>query len=340
MTPSSRPDADPEAGTKPQADTDVQADTGTDPGPEAQADADPAPDPEARTEADPAPDPEGRATPDADAEADRGTDTDTRNRTRAVRAHSFNTAAAQYAANRPSYPPALFDTIEELAGRPFAGARVVDVGAGTGIATVLLRARGADVLAVEPGEGMAAQFLLTVPGVPIVRGDGNALPLRDASADFLTYAQSWHWTEPARSLPEALRVLRPGGALALWWNTDAPDVPWIADQTRRIERYFGDERASKRGTGSKEGVAGTRTELAFEGAPHIPDHAHRVVRWSRRVPVDTHLANIASHSIFLVLGEEGTEAFLAEERAHLLEVFPDGWVEEVYDVLVIVATRS
>jgi hypothetical protein len=56
--------------------------------------------------------------------------------------------------------------------------------------------------------------------------------------------------------------------------------------------------------------------------------------------VDTHLANIGSHSIFLVLGEEGTEAFLTEERARLLEAFPDGQVEEVYDVLVIVATRS
>ncbi|MGW3632340.1 class I SAM-dependent methyltransferase [Streptomyces sp. NPDC005122] len=286
--------------------------------------------------------------PDADtgAESSTGTesrtdpDRDTRNRTRATRAHSFNTAAAQYAANRPSYPPALFDAIEELAGRSLTGAQVVDVGAGTGIATALLRARGAHVLAVEPGEGMTAEFRSTVPGVPIVRGDGNALPLLDACADFLTYAQSWHWTDPARSLPEALRVLRPGGSLALWWNTDALDVPWIAAQARRIERYFDDEQASKRGTGGKEGVAGTRGERAFEGAPHVPDHAHRVVRWSRRVPVDTHLANVTSHSIFLVLGEEGTEAFLAEERAHLWEEFPDGQVEEVYDVLVIVATRS
>jgi 2-polyprenyl-3-methyl-5-hydroxy-6-metoxy-1,4-benzoquinol methylase len=70
------------------------------------------------------------------------------------RAHSFNAAADQYAASRPSYPPALFDFIEQFTSRPLSGARVVDVGAGTGIATVLLRERGADVIGVEPGEAM------------------------------------------------------------------------------------------------------------------------------------------------------------------------------------------
>ncbi|MER6126775.1 methyltransferase domain-containing protein [Streptomyces sp. NPDC001795] len=252
---------------------------------------------------------------------------------RSDRARSFNAAAAQYAANRPSYPPALFDALEDLAARPLTGARVADIGAGTGIATALLKDRGAHVLAVEPGDGMAAQFRRALPDVPLLRGDGNALPLATASVDFLTYAQAWHWTDPARSVPEALRVLSPGGALALWWNMDAQDVPWIAEQADRIKRYFGAEHASKSGAG------GTRTELAFEGAPELPAHTHRVVRWSRTVPVDTHLANIGSHSYFLVLGEEGAKAFLAEEREHLLNAFPSGLVEEVYDVVLIVATH-
>lgn len=56
--------------------------------------------------------------------------------------------------------------------------------------------------------------------------------------------------------------------------------------------------------------------------------------------MDTHLANIGSHSPFLVLGEEVTEAFFAEERNHLLQAFPEGFVEETYVVELLVAIRS
>ncbi|GAA2537533.1 MULTISPECIES: class I SAM-dependent methyltransferase [Streptomyces] len=245
-----------------------------------------------------------------------------------ARAHSFNAAAAQYAAHRPSYPPALFDVVEDLAGRPLAGSRVADIGAGTGIATALLHARGADVLAVEPGDGMAAQFRHLHPDLPIVRGNGNDLPLADGSLDLLTYAQAWHWTDPARAVPEALRVLRPGGALALWWNTDALDVPWIAQAAERVDRHFGSNlSAEKRNINAR--VADPTGRLGF---------VHRKIRWARRVPLDTHLANLGSHSVFLTQGEERTAAFLAEERQHLLAVFPDGTVEETYDVVLLLAT--
>ncbi|MFI1444067.1 class I SAM-dependent methyltransferase [Streptomyces fructofermentans] len=250
-----------------------------------------------------------------------------------VRAHSFNAAAAQYAANRPSYPPALLDALEETAGRPLVGARAIDVGAGTGMATALLRDRGAHVVAVEPGDGMARQFRTALPHTPLVRGDGNALPFADSTADFVTYAQAWHWTDPARAVPEAMRVLRPGGALALWWNMDALDIPWIARQEARVARYFGGD------AGGRKGGATQRAAVALTDAGVVPEVVARSVRWSRTVSLDTHLANIGSHSIFLVHGEEGTASFLSEERGHLLEVFPDGMVEETYDADLLVLLR-
>ncbi|MEU8549242.1 methyltransferase domain-containing protein [Streptomyces roseoverticillatus] len=244
------------------------------------------------------------------------------------RAQSFNAAAAQYAANRPSYPPALLDAVEELAGRPLAGARVADVGAGTGIATALLRERGAEVVAVEPGDGMAARFRRELPGVPVVRGDGNALPLADASVDLVTYAQAWHWTDAARSVPEALRVLRPGGAIAVWWNTTALDVPWIAAQHERMARHTGTEPPTRVLDDDRA------VRLAgFEGLHCV----RRQVRWSRVVPLGVHLANLGSHSAFLVLGEAGTREFLAAERGRLRALFPGEEIEEVYVADLLVA---
>ncbi|MEV6513753.1 class I SAM-dependent methyltransferase [Streptomyces sp. NPDC051642] len=251
--------------------------------------------------------------------------------TTSSRAHSFNAAADQYAASRPSYPPALFDRIEQFTSRPLAGARVADVGAGTGIATALLRERGADVIAVEPGDAMAAKFHTTLPDVPIIRGDGNALPLADASHDLLTYAQSWQWTDTTRSVPEALRVLRPDGALAIWWNTTAFDVPWIREQHQRIAHHCGVKPTSRVRPEDSDAI-----RLAGLSGLRV---ARRQIRWSRLVSLDTHLANISSRSAFLVLGEAHKRAFRTEEHRRLNKLFPDEAVEEIYVVDVLVATR-
>ncbi|WP_328621450.1 class I SAM-dependent methyltransferase [Streptomyces sp. NBC_00354] len=236
------------------------------------------------------------------------------------RARSFGSAARLYGEHRPSYPQALLDAVEELSGVALGGARVADVGAGTGIATGLLYTRGADVVGVEPGAGMAAEFRRRNPRVPLVRGDGDRLPFASGSLDLLSYAQSWHWTDPALSGPEALRVLRPGGAVAVWSNDPDVGVEWIAGQQARIEEGFGPGWYVNEHPRSQSGLEFTT----------------RLLRWSRRIPVDVHLAKLGTHSLFLI-GRPGTDEFLAEEREHLLRLFPDGSVPEHYVVDLRVA---
>ncbi|GGX12176.1 class I SAM-dependent methyltransferase [Streptomyces noursei] len=248
----------------------------------------------------------------------------------ATLARAFGAVAGQYAATRPGYPPALFDAVEELAGRSLAGARVLDVGAGTGIASGLLRARGARVTAVEPSAAMAAELRAGHPGIPLVRAGGDALPFADRAAfDLVCYAQAWHWTDPARSVPEAMRVLRPGGALALWWNVPDPDVPWVAAQEARIARRLPGYHA--------HGITSQAADLIRGLGPGLRPET-RVLRWTRTVPLATHLAMLGSRSYFAVLGPAAAPV-LEDERAALLEVFPDGRVEEVYRLDLTVTRR-
>lgn len=110
-----------------------------------------------------------------------------------------------------------------------AGRTVVDLGAGTGKFTRLLALTGAHVLAVEPVAEMRARLSELLPGVTVTAGTAEATGLPDGCADAVVAAQSWHWFQEADALAEVERLLRPGGALALVWNTYDTSVPWVRD---------------------------------------------------------------------------------------------------------------
>jgi ubiquinone/menaquinone biosynthesis C-methylase UbiE len=102
------------------------------------------------------------------------------------------------------------------------GMTVVDVGAGTGKLTRLLGASGARVVAVEPIPEMRA---LIDGADEVLEGTAEDLPLADGVADVITVAQALHWFDLDRALPELHRVLKPGGALVLFWNMRDLDDP-------------------------------------------------------------------------------------------------------------------
>lgn len=121
---------------------------------------------------------------------------------------------------RPGYPEELFEDVVFLSGIPAEG-RVLEVGCGTGQATLPLARRGYEILCVELGENLAALARDNTAGYPrveVVTGDFEEIPLPEETFDLLVSATAFHWLDPAVAYPKAARSLKPGGAIALFWN--------------------------------------------------------------------------------------------------------------------------
>lgn len=140
----------------------------------------------------------------------------------------FGDRVDDYRRYRPGYPPALTTWLIAEAGLQ-SGDPVADIGAGTGLLTRDLLAAGLRVTAIEPNAPMRAAAEADLgqhPGFSSRDGTAEATGLPGASLRLITAAQAYHWFVPDLARAEALRVLVPGGCVALIWNV------------RRIEGAF------------------------------------------------------------------------------------------------------
>ena len=125
--------------------------------------------------------------------------------------------AAEYERHRPDYPEEALGWAADELGLA-AGARVLDVGAGTGKLTRGLVALGFAAVAVEPGAPMLEQLRRAVPEAEALEAPAEAIPLPAVSVDAAFAGQAFHWFDRERALPELHRVIKAEGGLALLWN--------------------------------------------------------------------------------------------------------------------------
>src|SRR5918998_2141356 len=133
---------------------------------------------------------------------------------------TFDEAASLYNEVRPGYPENLFDDVVSLSGIP-AGGGILEIGCGTGQATVPFARRGYRILCIELGENMAAVARHNLEGYPqaeVRTGAFEESSLQEEAFDLAISATAFHWLDPAVAYPKAARSLRPGGAIALFWN--------------------------------------------------------------------------------------------------------------------------
>lgn len=139
----------------------------------------------------------------------------------ALKIGEFDALAEHYSASRPDYSPAVLDALIGILARPVSNLDFADVGAGTGIWTKMVSARGPHTcFAIEPSDDMRAAGIADSGGLGITwsKGSAEATGLRDGDFDWVTMASSFHWANFEVAIGEFKRILRPGGWLTTLWN--------------------------------------------------------------------------------------------------------------------------
>jgi SAM-dependent methyltransferase len=154
---------------------------------------------------------------------------------------TFEEAPELYDRVRPDYPDELFDDLARLVGL-LPGSRVLELGCGTGQATVSLARRGYEVVAVELGAGLAdaaRKKLAPFAAVRVVNAAFEAWPLPAEPFDLVFAATSFHWIDRAVRVTKSADALRPGGALAVvsTHHVAGGDEQFFADVQRCYERW-------------------------------------------------------------------------------------------------------
>ena len=132
----------------------------------------------------------------------------------------FSSRVENYVRYRPRYPRQVLDTLAGECGLA-PHSVVADVGSGTGFLTELFLQNGNRVFGVEPNPDMrqaGERLLRDYPAFTSVDGAAEATTLADHSVDFVVAGQAFHWFDAARARAEFLRILKPGGWVALVWN--------------------------------------------------------------------------------------------------------------------------
>jgi SAM-dependent methyltransferase len=235
---------------------------------------------------------------------------------------TFDTAAARYHAARPDYPEALFDDLVAETGiQP--PARLLEVGCGTGKATVPLARRGFRIDAVELGPALAAEAAHNVaPYGQVEVHTANFetwQPSSRAGFDLAYSATAWHWIDPAIKYDKASALLAPGGHLAIWGAGHAfpagydPFFAEIQDVYDEIgEGHPGGWRATP-----PEEVPDLSAELEESG--RFESVAVRRYVWALRYDADSYLALLDTFSGHIAMAPDKRDRLYSEIRRRLAE---------------------
>ncbi len=254
---------------------------------------------------------------------------------------TFDGDALLYHEMRPGYPEELFDDVVSLSGIP-PGGRILEIGCGTGQATLPLARRGYRVLCIELGENLAAvarRNLASYPRAEVLTADFEEWSPPKGAFDLAISATAFHWLDPCVAYPKVARALKPGGVIALFWNEHVhSDVS--AGFFEAVQRVYEREAPEivkpedKRGPPRPEEVLDRTDEI--EGSGVFEGVTRRLYRWDETYDAEGYLRVLNTYSGHRSLHDDTRES-LFRGIAGLLDTRFGGTIIKGYLTTLYVA---
>lgn len=258
--------------------------------------------------------------------------------------NTFDQDASLYEEVRPGYPNALFLDIIKFS-EISEGSKILEIGCGTGQATLPFAQQGYAIHCIELGANLAAiakHKLKAYPKAQVSVGNFEEFPLKEKTFDLVVSATAFHWIDPEVGYQKAADVLKPNGTLALFWNKPVQTIQDSSDCFHAIQNIY------KR-------VVPEMAKL-FNALPHpnavptlIKDELNRSnlfeevtvlkYRWTTEYTSQSYIKLLNTYSDHIAL-EEDTRAKLFNDIVTLVETDFNGRIVKEYLSILYLAHRK
>ncbi len=253
---------------------------------------------------------------------------------------TFNQAASDYAAVRPGYPAQLFSDVADLSGIP-EGGKALEIGCGTGQATVSFAQRGYQIHCLDIGSDLLAAAAKNLQAFPKVQFENCSFEdwhLQEGEYDLVYAATSFHWIPPEIGYPKAARALKTGGALAIFSNAHPrPYSGFFLEVQAIYARYF-PELASRREHPAIE--TEIETQAGYIRSTGLFESVEvRTYPWAVTYSTGEYLRLLNTYSDHLQY-EENLRRNLYQAIGGLIDSRYDGIVERPYLTKLFIAKKA
>ena len=250
---------------------------------------------------------------------------------------TFNENEENYDASRPGYPAELFDEIFAYAGLP-PKSNVLEVGIGTGQATVPFLKSGCCVTAVELGENLARFCEKKFSGFEnfrVINADFMEAAFIPNHFDLIFSATAFHWIPTDAGCRKVMSLLKPGGTFALFWNH--PFVGNENDPTNRASMsVYGKHRPAEKPPRAFD-VSACLVKTAQLERFGFKEVIFRIFRRTRTLTAEEYIALINTYSDHIALPAFERLSFEEDMRLSLNAV---GGTVNIYDTLDLYLSKA